>query len=114
MLTRDEAIRKHRELWNWVADKIENEHRWVHEFENADVYASNLLCDCWLCEYAVQENGLKNKCDGCPVNWGESKKCCTQMWDGLYDIYLQCLIGNKWKYAAKIAREIANLPEKRE
>lgn len=53
MLTREEAIRKHRERWNWVADKTENEHRWVSEFESPDVYTS-LVGDCWLGEYVAQ------------------------------------------------------------
>lgn len=113
-LTREEAILKHRELWNWIANETEKEHRCVYKDENPEVSMAHILCDCWLCEYAAQEIDAENRCTKCPIDWGKYKTCWTQIDNGLYDIYIGCFHENQWQYAAKIAREIANLPEKRE
>lgn len=113
-LTREEAILKHRELWNWIANETEREHRCVYKDENPEVRISNLICDCWLCEYAAQESEFEYKCDKCPVNWGKYETCWTPTYEGLFDLYERCFREEQWQYAAKIAREIATLPEKRE
>lgn len=90
-LTKEEAIRLHREMWNDMAkaekklieqcgsnlgfDRSSFKEIWVTTHGFADVYAN-----CFLCEYDCQYD---NDCTECPINWGgideESKEVRTCM-----------------------------------
>lgn len=107
-MTREEAIRKHRELWHWIAA----EHRRrksaiVYKGHNPDVAEEEPMNSCWLCEY-VRSIGIR--CEDCPINWG-SETCLK---DGspynawAFDISLD------YEERAKLADTIAELPEKGE
>ncbi len=109
-MTREEAIKKHRELWHWIA----NEHRRrkseiVHKDENPDVAKEGPINNCWLCEYALQFNtAYRNICTNCPINWGVltclKKGSPYRAWT--FNTFLD------YEELAKLADRIAELPEK--
>lgn len=111
-MTREEAIKKHRELWHWIAE----EHRrrkdcCVLNAENPDVANEKPFNDCWLCEYTRQFGKLFRNCRNvCPINWG-ADTCMSEgsPYEALtFDPYLD------FEELAKLADTIAELPEKGE
>lgn len=135
-LTKEQAIAEHRKMWNWIADRLEEHHpgydvymykeKYMEEnFPNIDINSN-----CFCCHYAMQEskdNNISNFCINCPLVWGTEADTddffCEQ---GNYDIiealslfnyglwsYAQRLTENHcYNEAAKVARQIANLPER--
>lgn len=72
-MTKEEALRKHREMWtamqkelgdnpNYMA-RVGFKIKWCVEHGDADID-----CHCYLCEY-VEEHGLE--CNECPIDWGD-------------------------------------------
>ena len=129
---KDEAIRKHREMWNWIAEQYENGDtvpvsRLKQDFIKKYYPYDSLKSDCYCCMYAEtvlgpQCGGLLNICERCPLEWPSNQKnlmCVYKtrrlMTDGLYGriIYDTDPIIAAYKKAAIIAREIANLPERK-
>lgn len=134
-ISKDEAIRKHREMWNWIAEQYENEldgnsslvTRLKRDFIKEHYSNDDPDSECYCCEYAERVSnpeigGSIRNCERCPLEWPST--CCELMClhktdemnsDGLYE---QCIwqshpyIAN-YKKAAIIAREIANLPERK-
>lgn len=123
-LTREEAIENHRKMWNWIADETEKRKRKVEKIEYFDEHMLDLdfcFLHCYCCQYVYGDDGdyavLFTKCDLCPIEWGVKMKNC------IFDEY--CLNGDSpflkfvdtcsgdYKTAAKYAREIANLPERK-
>ena len=114
-LTREEAISKHRKMWNWIADRIEEE----KEYQDIN-YLKKEYCDikgfhcetnnCFCCEYT------NINCSLCPIEWGsevEYLMCLDQYKE--YDnegLYLLCCDEKDREEQAKLARQIANLPER--
>lgn len=107
-MTKDEAVKYHREMWNDIADEIESckrtfyiptlKDRWCAEHE-LDPIAS-----CFACEYNEQFNGFC--CDHCLFNqteMGPLESCCE-------GYYARCLYAKAWQEQAELARKIANLP----
>lgn len=117
-LTREEAIANHRKMWNWIADETERLERVVlkpeyfkkHSISNNDIP----LHFCYCCSFDLHFWHLP-LCGACPINWGvnvELKSCCDKKtpykkWGIIVHHY-----PFDWKSAAKLAREIANLPER--
>ena len=107
-LTKEEAIRRHRLMWNWIAQASIQEQRCVQKVEALRHFEwnENIQSDCWCCEYAY------DRCKFCPIKWpGFIGVCFSPFspfsdWRGsvLYDDYIE---------AAKYAYQIAELPEKR-
>lgn len=115
-MTKEEAIRQHRAMWNWIADQTEKREKKVYKI---DYFLENkiigVVCSCFACEYADQQTTDKYLCDACPIQFLQAEEetryggpyCCRKgspyaAWDGFEDC---------WE-AAKLAREIANLPER--
>lgn len=114
--TRDEAIKKHRIMWNWIAQTCIQEQRIAinYDSEVADHFGwYEIQGITALCNYDV-DNG---DCDKCPL-----------IWPGDSCIYLENDSQNKLKFsglihlyqsakdyveAARIAYQIADLPERR-
>ena len=143
-LTREEAIRRHRLMWNWIADETEKTGKPVDKidaFEHFGWDRGEVLSSCWCCEYARhpwQKDEIK--CDFCPLDWSVGNNIigatCTHIPSsvtiegslprtvtvhGLYRLwvrYIYALRNDDYKTnikrAAAIARTIANLPEKKE
>ena len=100
-MTRKEAISKFRRHWKWLA---EDSTRKKGEFEDA----VECLSECYLCEYCVQDDGCKENCEKCPIDWPGG--VCWGAGTGLYDSW-EHKTGEK---ASAIAFKIANLPERKE
>lgn len=106
-MNREEAIKKHRELWHWIAD----EHRrtrsvFVNKSDNPDVAKEEPANDCWLCEYVLQSD---KDCGDCPINWGT--KTCNRF-GSPYRMWLSNDSLN-YEILANFADIIAELPEKK-
>lgn len=107
-MTKKEAIRLHREMWNWIADYIES-----HKYRvlNIQVLKSmwcrengypQLEMHCFCCAY-VSEHDL-SCINECPIRW-ENHGCN----DSEYGLLLRTHDPEK---KAELARKIANLPER--
>lgn len=131
-LTREEAIRYHREMWNWIADHIEKEGcaQYIPHLKSNFVYKKfpgvYIKNDCFCCHYAESQSINKDNtmCENCPLDWGNpyrknyfdcEKKYVPKNKDsdenGLYE-HCHYLEDNNWKHQAELARRIANLPER--
>ncbi|MEG1433244.1 hypothetical protein [Eubacterium sp.] len=109
-LTKSEAVRRHRKMWNWIADETE---RRKFKVEKCDYFKNFVSKDipffgCYCCEYLY--NLVNCKClDGCPIDWGNyfgGQKPCLESLYGLWELEYD------WKKSANLARKIANLPER--
>lgn len=120
-LTKEEAIANHRKMWNWIADETERQKRvvlkidyfFMHGFSRENTPAS--LCYC--CEY---DRPRSDSCKECPIDWGSDSsfvmcECRHHLGDkqGFFAKWDIASRENKWKAAAKYARIIANLPERK-
>ena len=93
-LTKDEAIRLHRELWGWLAEnprKTKSEWpRW--EYNGGDICL--VFANCFACE-------VSDRCDNCLFVWPGGRTC-----EGLYE---KILHGNIKKRVI-FAKQIRDLP----
>ena len=109
-MTREEAIKKHRELWHWIANETRRRKDCeVRKDENPDVAKEGPMNSCWLCEYARQFDKGRYDCRNvCPINWG-SESCLR---DG--SPYNEWTFDHPFDYEerARLADTIAELPEK--
>jgi len=79
MLTREEALRKHREMWEAMqrelGDNPSKLERMYFKFDWCVQHEKdNIYCHCYLCQY-VNEHGLD--CYDCPIDWGGGGGCMT-------------------------------------
>ena len=113
-LTFDEAIENHRKMWNWIADETEKRQK---ALDKDSYFKENKLhrcyCNSYCCEYAAENSlGIMRDCNMCPIEWGNGIKCRD---DGeLYYQWENSVYFDNWQFAAKYAREIANLPTRLE
>lgn len=113
-LTREEAIRRHRTMWNWLADQAE---KTGNLFSKSHAFSALWpdedwvpIAECWMCE-------LAGDCyDGstCALVWPNGR-CAPYIGKGneyLFSdwVFAQCM-GYTKEYI-NLAREIANLPER--
>lgn len=117
-LTKEKAIELHRQLWNYIADESERTEKMVsksYAFYHFG-WGYNVKTLCWCCEYC---NSI---CSNCPVDWGANNCMDTRSpFDRWHDMQELCLIYDgknenlykKYlKLYIKLARQIANLPER--
>lgn len=133
-MEKTDTIRKHRELWAWIAD--ENERRMkIPDAEPADKSdyfeehgippEKRPMHHCYACQYAhellVRKQGgtpiAYKQCKYCPLDWTnngefEEKHCETDNNDGLFDQFTYAVQQYYIEDCAKIARTIAELPER--
>lgn len=105
-LTREQAIAGHRKMWNWIADETNRLKRKVEKSEYFNAMGIDDIPDnrCYCCEFVIR-NQFRCKYD-CIIDWGEGIGCVDSY-------YKEWLCADDWKEAARIARIIANLPERR-
>lgn len=138
-LTKEQAIAEHRKMWNWIADRLEEHHpgydiyMYKMKYIKENFPDNNIRHNCFCCQYAAQEMDYDgNFCINCPLVWGTEADTdeffCEQ---GNCDIPVEDLFlfdsdeeYGLWSYAqrltkdlcydeaAKVARQIANLPER--
>lgn len=128
-LTKEKAIELHRKMWNWIADETEKQGRIVSKVEAfAHFYwPDDIYAHCWCCEYDEQKINsefnisvfYRHRCYFCPIIWRSKYITCISIdspfhyWDNIYEK------GDKADWydvqdAIKYAREIANLPERKD
>lgn len=109
-LTREEAIQKHRELWNWIADETERRQDFVSKEEYYYEHPESIrpLSLCFCCQYVAERSDyiLSDCLALCPIKWETG--CC----ENSRGEYREWRRAEDWLEAAKYARIIANLPER--
>lgn len=126
-LTREQAIKEHRKMWNWLAEHPEK--------DKADYLAlndfKNIYSECFLCAYGHQQNDDYCYNKDCLCDWGEADGCMGSMFNlGLYKVYkeLTSLLrdinkNSEWSkditkglrlMISRTAKTIAELPENEE
>lgn len=129
-LIRRKFLEMHRKMWNWIADESERRRRCIGK---RDAFAHFHLADhgchwCMACIYGkwkVKYKDLnKYKCrEFCMLDWGKDEEtgkklgCINPGHPYQFSLYEQWLLyvdEYDWVHAAQIAREIANLPERKE
>ena len=109
-LTKQQAIEGHRKMWNWIADEIEKQKSeyWIPSLKECYCYENKLtlISDCFCCEY----NNNYKECPKCPLDWIESSYCCGDE----KSLYHRVLYPKRWQEQADLARQIANLPERKD
>lgn len=122
-LTRVEAIQKHREMWNWIADEIgkTGKIKTKDDYLNKFYPNTELFRRCFLCDYVEKEH--KGDCRECPLIFSKagSEECSCINIDSPYMSFLKAISWGYWgsensfsvDKARISARVIANLLEKR-
>lgn len=139
-LTKEECVRRHRLLWNYIADQIEEQEEvsWdckEEAFEHFGWHNGVMFNYCWACYYCqlkdfemiddadAEKRKVWVNCHNCLFDWyaysdgpwnEEYSNYCD---DGttLYSRFHALKLNNdNWKEAARIARKIANLPVREE
>ena len=110
-LTKSEAIANHRKMWNWIADETLKQKCKVKKRE---YFIINGITDvprfvCYCCEYA------NTGCPDCLVKWdGKWGTCMNRDYPndnkGLYFLWL---LEPDYIKAAELAKQIAELPERK-
>lgn len=122
-LTKDQAIKEHRKMWNWIAEQYKHGNtRVVYELkkEYCSWYGIEILHDCFCCEYAFNVCVHENRCKYCPIVWGTEHLhegwFCERTLDSEQGLYgkLFNLTLNKFEPedAYELAKHIAELPER--
>ena len=117
-LTREEAIEKTRNMWNWIADKTLERKiivtKWNYFRENGIDIDDIPVSECYLCEYGEQYGAYDTKCKYCPLEFTLANEAfgCLKDDSPFYKWNKARLYYGDYELAAKYAREIANLPEK--
>ena len=123
-LTKQEAVENHRKMWNWITEETLERKSIVGRFDYFREMGIGLGEDrpfllSYCCEYDNQrklEVGYRI-CAHCPLDWGSKVDSCMCM--DKYEIddnngLLQKWIKEKdYKKCAELAREIANLEERK-
>lgn len=126
-MLKEEAIKKHRAMWNWIAKQIEKQQRTM-DIYILKVKFIKLLGDytldirlhhnCYLCYYS------EGDCKICPLLWpsdaqrlkcelGYKYKSLNGYSKGLYNKCYNLFFEGNWELQAKLCRKIANLPERK-
>ena len=112
-ITKSEVVQMHRDKWNWIADYIEKEKsrqfisglesKYMIEHGKEENYNP-------CCEYNNQFNKyIRSYCTMCPIDWeaGGSWRCLVRG-----SLYMRISSQKYWEDQVKMARQIANLPER--
>lgn len=111
VLTKEEAIKRHRMMWNWIAYETLKRKRRVYKSEAVKHFGWNpcmMVADCWCCTYDHKDNQLG--CKNCPVVW-PSEHCMDCTGGGLFKKW-SLTAPIDYEKAADLAYQIANLPER--
>lgn len=140
-ISKKEAIRKHRMMWNWIADQYQygstkSVVELKREFTRVNDPGVKIPSDCYCCMYAgergdlfrfISGNQSRYICKSCPLEWPASKDtkelmCCASTHTNEYGLGLYSYVamhtpilpgcGDPHKVAT-VARKIANLPERK-
>ena len=113
MLTKAEAIRRHRLMWNWIAQTSIQEQRCVKKEEAFKHFnwPSDIKSNCWCCEYdSIHSIGI---CSDCPIQWSDIYPSRCFAFRSPYRMYNRAFAKDNYIMAAKYAYIIAELSENR-
>lgn len=117
-LTREQTISGHRDMWKWIADMTEKlKSKISKEAYLRHINAKRLEHNCFLCEY--NQKFKTHDCSNCPLEWGGVRRefqCEVHVNESneySHAYYAQWRIAKDWQEAARLARIIANLPERK-
>ena len=108
-LTLKEAVDKHRQLWNWIADETKKIKKPASKHANPMVQEDHPDNDCYMCEYVG-----KSSCENCPLQWGNKQQGCCDNHSSPYYRWVREKNLMTFSDASNLARQIANLPLKPE
>lgn len=138
MISKEEAIKNHRVMWNWIADQYEKgsnmrirflKREYINTMDPKYNARIKLHASCYCCYYAGIHGivGAGNKymfnCDQCPVVWpsyAEEGMCCEgasrATGIGLYKLIEKCTtfykgVNENRDILVKLCRLVADLPE---
>ena len=134
-LTKEQAIKEHRKMWNWIADQYEQHTDLIEKYKNVDslkhYYVNkyfpdeDIECNCFCCEYDNQYRELDillNDCYHCPLKWGSDRDvdmCLYKnseeynLYGVLHEMQYEDYLSFDFVLCADLARQIANLPERK-
>lgn len=119
-LSKEEAVRRHRELWNKIAELCTGGF-YISEIKTMALnalgyhdYRDYPTNRCWACEYAIYNAIYLHRtnegvCCFCPIKW-KTERCHDE--GGEYNMCTRYIQDGNYEKAAEMARVIANLPEK--
>ncbi|MFR2774833.1 MAG: hypothetical protein ACLTBR_03270 [Anaerostipes sp.] len=118
-LTKQEAIKLHRHMWNWIADKTERTGEFIEKSDYFDAMKippeERPYSLCYCCEYGKQQsNGVfTGRCKYCPLDWkskGDYYTCCRKgvRFDGK-GLFRRWSSACNIEESIELARKIANL-----
>lgn len=120
-LTREQTIIEHRKMWNWIAEEtLKRKTKMTKEdyfLEHPDLEIPK-CAKCYCCDYSMR-NGMHDCCKVCPIKWGNNDgDRCTILESGEINIFViwdnSICYDELFTYeeSAKLAKQIAELPEK--
>lgn len=120
-LTFEKAVLNHRKMWNWIADETLKRECVVSKedyFRENKIFNINIPLNlCYCCHYTKR---TRFSCTACPIKWNPSYENngirtyeCTYP-NSPYTLWKEACRFGDYINAAKYAREIANLPKKKE
>ena len=116
ILTKEEAIKRHRMMWNWIAHETLRREKRVSKPEAIKHFGwstKNMRSVCWCCTYAHSDDDFS--CEKCPIQWPEGLCTSSIKGRGLYGKWCDTIWHkDDYKQAAEYAYEIANLPERKD
>lgn len=105
---RKKAIENHRKMWRWLA---EHPNKPTLEYIDRHDPKREIYCNCYLCDY-VKNRAKRYKtsasCDHCPLDW-DGRECNNE-----YSLHEEWCYEQSIEKLAEIARQIAELPERKE
>lgn len=106
-LTREQAIKNFRKMWNWIADETEKRQTIV---QREDYFKENNIVEiptlyCYVC--AVTYLG----CWNCPIKWSNRGLVCTDSYSEFRE-WLAAISDDDYRRASKMARKISELKER--
>lgn len=124
LLTKKQAIKKAKMMWNWISNETLKEKRVI---EKNEYFQKNNIKkiprnECYLCEYTRKFEiiGFGSGCKKCPLKFTNIYNLhnselyhapCTRD-DSPYYKWVMLNHERDYELASKYAKEIANLPEK--
>ena len=133
-LTKTQAIQEHRKMWEWIANFIEGKKRVYlpvcegcfdmidlkYKYKRENFPEKSLRNECFLCTYDCSNKAKHGTCEYCPVDFShityDTDACLNGLYGKAYEAYDEFLDNptrDNAQAAAKICRQIANLPERK-
>lgn len=126
-LTKEQAVKEHRKMWNWIADETEKRKQTINKYDYAhkmgldlmpgyELFQQNHLCFCCVYDKLNAEQSdfhFWHNCSHCPIDWQVKSKNGNYMCEKEQSpLHHYNTAHPDYVLTAKYARQIANLPER--